>query len=75
MDSYNLFRSKGGDAMFCAVPEDCSVPRFVAAPRWEFTGRIDGRRKDPFGFDRKAASSGIRFNGFHLFPDFRRDSR
>jgi hypothetical protein len=73
MHAYNLFRRKGADALYCAVPEDFCVPPFVIAPRWEFKGRLDDRKKEPFGFDRKAAASGTRFNGFYLFPDFQRD--
>jgi hypothetical protein len=73
MHAYNLFRSKDSDAMFCAVAEDCSVPAFVTAPRWEFRGRIDGQRSRPIGFDKKAADCGTRFIGFYLFPDFQRE--
>jgi hypothetical protein len=73
MHAYNLFRSKGRDALFCAVPEACSVPPFVTGRRWEFRGRIDSERKGLIGFDRKAAASATRFNGFYLFPDFQRD--
>lgn len=73
MYAYNLFRSKGADALYCAVPEECSVPSFLTDRRWEFRGRIDGGRSGPMGFDRKAAAFGVRFNGFHLFPDFQRE--
>ena len=68
---YNLFRRKGLDALFCAVPEERAVPGFVTARRWEFTGRIDAGGNMP-GFDRAAAASAARFTGFYLFPDFRR---
>jgi hypothetical protein len=70
MLTYNLFRSKGSDALFCAVPEECSIPPFLTARRWEFSGRLDGHRKEPVGFDGKAAAASMRFNGFYLFPDF-----
>jgi hypothetical protein len=70
MRTYNLFRSKGSDALFCAVPEERSVPSFLTAHRWEFSGRIDGVRKNPVGFDGKAAAASMRFNGFYLFADF-----
>jgi hypothetical protein len=73
MHAYNLFRSKGSEALYCAVPEECSVPAFLTARRWEFRGRIDDAHKGPVGFDKKAADSGVRFNGFHLFPDFQRE--
>ena len=42
---YNLFRRKGLDALFCAVPEERAVPGFVTARRWEFTGRNRRRRE------------------------------
>jgi hypothetical protein len=70
MPPYNLFRRNGRDGLLCAVPEERSVPSFLTAPRWEFSGRIDGRQTTPLGFDPKAAAAGVRFNGFHLFVDF-----
>jgi hypothetical protein len=70
MRAYNLFRSKGPYGLFCAVPEERSVPRFVASPRWEFRGRIDGVDKHPGDFDEHAAAASARFNGFYLFSDF-----
>jgi hypothetical protein len=74
MRAYNLFRSKGSNALFCAVPEERSVPGFVTARRWEFSGRLDGQRTRPLGFDDKAAAAAVRFNGFYLFADFQRQS-
>ena len=72
MQPYNLFRSKGRDGLLCAVPEARSVPGFLTAPKWEFSGKLDPRQRAPLGFDAKAADAGVRFNGFHLFADFRR---
>ena len=71
MRAYNLFRSKGPDALYCAVPEEYSVPTFVTASVWEFSGRLDGRDRRMLGFDTRAAATGVRYNGFHLFPCFR----
>ncbi|BAU93299.1 hypothetical protein MPPM_4694 [Methylorubrum populi] len=67
MRSYNLFRRRGGEALFCAVPESCAVPRFVGGRRWTFGGRIDGSASPPPGFDDRAAATAVRFNGFYLF--------
>ena len=72
MSAYNLFRNTGPDGLCCAVPEERSVPRFVVGPHWEFEGRVDGKEA-PLGFDDRAASAGVRFNGFYLFASFRKD--
>ena len=72
MQPYNLFRSAGRHGLFCAVPEERSVPGFLTSPHWVFSGRIDDRRTGLIGFDPKAAAAGVRFNGFHLFADFQR---
>ncbi|WP_112663832.1 hypothetical protein [Microvirga flavescens] len=74
MDSYNLFRSKWPDGLVCAVPEARTVPRFLAEPHWAFEGRVDSMRGVPFGFDSKAAETGVRFNGYYLFSSFSRGS-
>jgi hypothetical protein len=73
MRAYNLFRRKGPDALFCAVPEDYTVPPFLTASAWEFSGRLDESGARPVGFDTRAAAAGVRYNGFHLFPCFKRD--
>ncbi len=67
MRSYNLFRRKGGEELLCAVPEDRAVPRFVDAERWSYGGKLEERGGRPIGFDDRAASAAIRFNGFYLF--------
>jgi hypothetical protein len=73
MRSYNLFRSNESDGLCCAVPEDRSVPHFVIKPLWIFEGKIDHTRQLPLGFDRKAAATGVRFNGYYLYSNFRDD--
>jgi hypothetical protein len=35
---HNLFRRKWQPDLYCAAPEDCPVPRFVTAERWDFAG-------------------------------------
>ncbi len=72
MYAYNLFRSTQPDGLVCAVPEERSVPGFLIAPQWQFSGRIEGREA-PLGFDRNAAMTGVRFNGFYLFASFQDD--
>jgi hypothetical protein len=73
MNSYNVFRSTQPDDLCCAVPEERSVPSFVTSPHWRFDGRVE-EPDAPLGFDRKAAATGVRFNGFYLFANFRRDA-
>ncbi|ACA16865.1 conserved hypothetical protein [Methylobacterium sp. 4-46] len=67
MRCYNLFRLKEPDGLICAVPEDYAVPAFVTGSRWVFDGKVDGAGRHPFGFDRHAAATAVRFNGFYLF--------
>jgi hypothetical protein len=69
MQTYNLFRSKS-EGLYCAVPEDCAVPAFLSGDLWEFSGKADQQRKAPVGFNRSAAATGVRFNGFYLFEAF-----
>src|SRR4051812_24387863 len=64
MYAYNLFRSTGPDGLSCAVPEERSVPPFVVGPHWRFEGRLESPRAMPLGFDKHAAATGVRFNGF-----------
>jgi hypothetical protein len=73
MQPLNLFRSRGPNGLFCAVPEERSVPAFLTGQKWVFRGRLEGGEDAPFGFDPKAAAAGVRFNGFYLFSAFDRD--
>jgi len=70
MRAYNVFRRKGADCVFCAVPEDYTVPRFLSAKAWAFSGKLDAPAAKPVGFDEAAAGAGVRFNGFYLFHAF-----
>ncbi len=70
MRVYNVFRRKGGDAVCCAVPEDCAVPHFVTAQTWAFDGKLAEPAAAPIGFDTTAADAGVRFNGYYLFHAF-----
>ena len=68
MQTYNLFRSKC-EGLYCAVPEDHAVPRFVTSHLWEFSGKAE-QGESPIRFNRAAAEAGVRFNGFYLFESF-----
>jgi len=70
MRAYNVFRRKGGDGVYSAVPEDCAIPRFLSARTWAFSGKLDEPATKPVGFDETAAGAGVRFNGFYLFQAF-----
>jgi hypothetical protein len=70
IDSFNLFRRKESPELFCAVPEDRAVPRFIAGEAWEFGGRISDAHSQP-GFDRAAARVASRINGFYLFQTWK----
>jgi hypothetical protein len=72
MRSFNLFRSKGGAGLACAVPEERSVPGFLSGPHWVFEGKLENAQQAPLGFDHRAAATGVRFNGFYLFAAFGR---
>ena len=63
MRAYNLFRRKGVDAVYCAVP------RFLTTNTWAFSGKVQEPAATPIGFD-EAADTSVRFNGFYLFHAF-----
>ena len=63
--SYNLFNLKEKPHLYCAVPQDHPVPRFITFPYWEFRGTIDHSALGPFRS--RAALLGVRLNGFFLF--------
>lgn len=65
--AFNLFRRKEFPELYCAVPEDRTVPAFIAGEVWEFGGTISEAASDFRGFDGHDASVGARLNGFYLF--------
>jgi hypothetical protein len=71
--AYNFFRNKERPKLFCAVPEDHPVPSFVVGDKWSFEHRLGRSDAPPPGFKNRAASVGVRFNGFHLFHFTARD--
>jgi hypothetical protein len=70
---YNLFRNKQRPEILCAVPEDRPVPNFVVAEQWSVLRPLRPSDISPAGFQPRAASAGVRFNGFHLFQVTARD--
>ena len=67
MRAYNLFRHRGQQDLVCAVPEDCTVPGFIAEKAWDFDHKVTEPASAPMGFDASAATDSVRFNGFYLF--------
>ena len=65
--AYNLFRNKQRPEILCAVPEDRPIPRFVVREQWTYAGSLQPQDPGPSGFHDRAASAGVRFNGFYLF--------
>jgi hypothetical protein len=69
MHAYNLFRCKE-QGIYCAVPEDRIIPRFVRGRSWEFGGKLEHGGAAPVGFVPQAATAGVRFNGFYVFQAY-----
>jgi len=63
----NLFRNKQRTALFCAVPEHRPIPAFLNPDQWIFEQPLQASDLSPPGFEDRAASVGVRFNGFYLF--------
>lgn len=71
---YNLFRRKAERDLYCAVPEDRPVPRFVAGGEWEYQGRIADGTAPPAGFRFDAAQAAQRLNGYYVFQAVREEA-
>ena len=65
--TYNLFRNKQRTALLCAVPEHRPIPAFLNPDQWIFEQPLQASDLSPPGFEDRAASVGVRFNGFYLF--------
>ena len=65
--AYNIFRRKDRPDLYCAVPEDRTIPSFLAPESWEFTGAVRAPSDAPPGFKERAARVGVRLSGFYLF--------
>jgi hypothetical protein len=72
---YNLFRRKAEQHLYCAVPEDCPVPRFVDGHAWEFRGRVGDDDAAPPGFRDEAAAAAARLKGYYIFQVVHATSR
>ena len=65
--AYNLFRSRQQPDLLCAVPEDRPLPGFLRWEQWTYERPLRAPDARPAGFHPRAASAGVRFNGFYLF--------
>jgi PAS domain-containing protein len=63
----NLFRNKQRPEILCAVPEEYPIPGFIRSEQWAYVGSLRCNDARPPGFDNRAATTGVRFNGFYLF--------
>jgi hypothetical protein len=70
MPAYNLFRHREKQHVICAVPEGLTVPNFIAEKTWEFVRKLAEPAAVPIGFNPRAATEGVRVNGFYLFQNF-----
>ncbi len=64
---HNLFRNKARPDLYCAVPEDKTVPPFIREPGWEFAGQVLDRSAAPLGFREAAARFASGTLGFYVF--------
>ncbi len=65
--TYNLFRNRQRPDLLCAVPEHRPVPSFLVPQDWMFERPLRVAEPAPTGFEDRAATVGVRFNGFYLF--------
>ena len=70
MPAYNLFRHRDKQHVICAVPEGHGVPNFIAEKTWEFVRKLAEPAAAPIEFNPRAATEGVRVNGFYLFQNF-----
>jgi hypothetical protein len=66
---YNLFRRKAEQHLYCAVPEDRPVPRFVDGCDWEYRGCVAENNAPPAGFRDDAAAAAVRSTGYYIFKE------
>ncbi len=65
-DVWNMFKRREEGEIWCAVPADTAVPRFLFSGEWDYSGQHPERRPLP-GFQRGIAHQAVRMNGFYLF--------
>ena len=73
--TYNLFRNRQRPDLLCAVPEHRPVPSFLALKDWTYERTLHAANPPPAGFEARAATVGVRFNGFYLFQVIASPSR
>ena len=61
-----MFKRREEGELWCAVPADTAVPRFLFSGEWDFSGQHAEQRALP-GFQRAVALQSVRMNGFYLF--------
>ena len=61
--TWNFFIRRDSPELWCAVPAERSVPRFLISEAWRF----GGHRGWPGGFNPLSARESDRLNGFYLF--------
>jgi hypothetical protein len=64
--AYNLFGHKTKPDLYCAVPEDCPVPRVLNGRRWRFAGRLTNVHAVPGVSDARTGDKARR-KGYFLF--------
>lgn len=63
---WNMFMRRDEADLWCAVPADTAVPRFLFSGDWAYGGQHPEPRPLP-GFQRTIAGQAVRMNGFYLF--------
>ena len=63
---WNMFKRREEGEIWCAVPADAAVPRFIFSGDWDYSGQHPERKALP-GFQRSVAHLAVRMNGFYLF--------
>ena len=61
--TWHFFRRSDEPDIWCAVPAERSLPRFLLSGEWQF----GGHRTRPAGFRLAAAHESAGLNGFYLF--------
>ncbi len=65
--AFRMFRHKQKPALCCAVPDGGAPPSFLEQGEWLFEGTLSEPQSVLVGFRPRAASVGVRLNGFYLF--------
>ena len=63
---WNMFKRRMEGDLWCAVPAETAVPRFLFSGEWVYGGQHPEPRPLP-GFQRAIAHQAVRMNGFYLF--------